>query len=95
MLRITEISEDEKTVKLRLDGKIVEAWVSDLEEMCIRYRDEKSKTVVLDLSGVTFIDNRGVTMLEKIKDGRLKIVNCSLFIEALLNSSVVGSKGQK
>ena len=95
MLRITEISQDEKTVKLRLDGRLVEAWVSDLEEMCIHYRDEESKTVVLDLSGVTFIDNRGVRMLEKIKDGRLKIVNCSLFIEALLNSSMVSNQGQK
>jgi anti-anti-sigma regulatory factor len=95
MLRITEISEDDKTVKLRLDGRIVEAWVSDLEEICIHYRDEKRKTVVLDLSGVTFIDSRGVTMLEKMKDGRLKIVNCSLFIEALLNSLMISNQGQK
>lgn len=95
MLRVTEISEDNKTVKLRLDGRLVEAWVSGLEEMCLHYRDEKSKTVVLDLSGVTFIDNQGVRMLENIKDGRLKIINCSLFIEALLNSLTVSNQGQK
>lgn len=95
MLRITEIVEDDKTIQLRLDGKLVEAWVSDLEERCLHYRDEKNKTIVLDLSGVTFIDNQGIKMLEKIKDGRIKIVNCSLFIEALLQNLMFSNQEQK
>lgn len=93
MLKITETSKDEKTVTLRLDGKVVGVWVSDLERQCMYYRDEENKTVVLDFSGVTFIDNKGVRMLEKIKDERVKIVNCSLFTGALLHNLITSNKG--
>lgn len=85
MLRITETSEDEKTVTLRLDGKMAGTLVADLEQLCLRHRDEKGKAVVLDFSGVTFIDNKGLRMLKKIKDNRIMIVNYSLFIETLLD----------
>lgn len=93
MLRITETSKDEKTVTLRLDGKVVDVWVSDLERQCLYHKDEKNKTVILDFSGVTFIDNEGVRMLEEIKDERIRIVNCSLFIEALLRNLINSNKG--
>lgn len=90
MLKITETFKDEKTVILRLDGKIVGTRVSELERLCLYYRDRENKTVVLDFSGVTFIDNGGVEMLESIKDKRMAIINCSLFIRSLL-SNVVSS----
>ncbi len=35
MVKITETSGDEKVVTLRLDGKIVDAWVGDLEKLCL------------------------------------------------------------
>jgi anti-anti-sigma regulatory factor len=92
MFRTTEISEDEKTVTLRLDGKLIDAWVSDLEKLCLYYKDEKNKAVVLDFSGVTFIDGKGVRMLENIKDEKIKITNCSLFIQKLLCKLMVGDK---
>ena len=88
MVKITETSGDEKAVTLRLDGKIVDAWVADLERLCLRYRDEEHKSIVLDFSGVTFVDENGVGMLQRIKDSRIKIINCSLFIEALLHNLV-------
>ncbi len=95
MLRITEITKDDKTVSFRLDGKVVGTCVSDLKKLCLHYRDEKNKTVVLDFSGVTFIDNKGVRMLEKIKDERIQIINCSLFIRSLLSNLITGNKGLK
>ena len=92
MLKITETSEDEKMVTLRLDGKVIDAWVSDLEKLCLHYRNEKNRIVVLDFLGVTFIDSKGVKMLEDIKDERIKIINCSLFIEALLHTLISNNK---
>jgi anti-anti-sigma regulatory factor len=92
LFRTTEISEDEKTVTLRLEGKLVQAWVSNLEMLCLHYIDEKNKTVVLDLSGVTFIDNEGVRMLESIKDEKIKVINCSLFVQKLLHKLVIDNK---
>ena len=84
MLRITETSVDEKTVTLRLDGKVISATLSDLEKLCLHFRDRENKTVLLDFSGVTFMNNAGVKMLKRIKDERIKIVKASLFIETLL-----------
>ncbi len=34
--------------------------------------------------GVTFIDGRGVDMLRRIGAGRLRVVNCSGFVEHVL-----------
>ncbi len=86
MIRITEIYEDKQIAKLRLDGKIVESCISELERVCLHYRDEKNKKVVMDFTGVTFIDNKGIRVLEKIKDKRIKIINCSFFIQLLLRN---------
>jgi STAS domain. len=94
MLRITETMEDEKTVALILDGKVADVWVLDLESICLHHKNEKDRTVVLNFSGVTFVDDNGLRMLERIKDERIKIVNCSLFIEALLGSLISSSKRQ-
>lgn len=54
MFKITVTSEDEKAVTLRLDGSVIDECVSDLKELCLRYKNEKHKIVVLDFSGVTF-----------------------------------------
>ena len=88
MLRITETSQDEKTVTLRLDGRVVATRVSELEKLYIHYRDEKNKTVVLDFGGVSFIDGNGVKILESIRDERVKITNCSPFIRSLLHDLI-------
>lgn len=88
MLRITETSQDEKAVTLRIDGKVVGTRVSELEELCLHHRDKKNKIVVLDFGGVSFIDSSAVRMLGKIKDERIKITNCSPFIRSLLRDLI-------
>ena len=92
MLRITETSQDEKTITLRLDGKVVGTRVSELEKLCLHYRDEKNRAIILDFMGVSFIDNNGVEMLEKIKDERLQIINYSPFIRSLLHNLIISNK---
>jgi anti-anti-sigma regulatory factor len=93
MLRITEVSEDDKTVTLRLEGKIVNEWIQVLERACLYHSDKKNKTVLLDFSDVTFISEEGVKMLESIKDKRIKIINCSPFIRSILPSLVTDNTG--
>ncbi|GBD39168.1 hypothetical protein HRbin37_01435 [bacterium HR37] len=92
MIKITKIFKDDKTVILKVDGQVAGKSVSSLEKECIYYRSKAKKTVILDFSGVTFIDNKGVRMLERIKDKKTKIVNCSLFIEELLQNIITGDK---
>jgi anti-anti-sigma regulatory factor len=93
MLRITEVSEDDKTVTLRLEGKIVNEWILVLERACLYHSDKKNKTLLLDFSDVTFISEEGVKMLESIKNGRVKITNCSPFIRSILPSLVTDNTG--
>jgi len=85
MLRITKTFEDDLTITLRLDGKIIATTVPDLEELCLRYRGSPNKSVSLDFSGVTFIDNDALKTLKKIKTKGVAMVNGSPFVETLLN----------
>ncbi len=95
MLRITEMFEDVKTITLKLDGKLVGTCISHLEEQCLNYKAKKNKTVLLDFSGVSYIETDGVRMLESIQDEKFQIVNCPLFIEALLQDLISEEKGDK
>ena len=90
MLRITEIPEDDKTITLKLEGKLIGVWITYLDRKCA-YRKKKGYTVVLDFSGVTFIESRGVAMLERIKDDRVRAVNCSPFIRSILGKVINGT----
>ncbi len=83
MLRITKVAETQSQVTLKLEGRIVSDWVSVLERECLMFLQEKQK-VLLDFSGVTFIDGRGVEMLKRITSENLQILNCSALLEDLV-----------
>ena len=85
MLKITEIFENGMTVRLRLDGTLSSAYFPDLEEMFTRHRDDPNKTILLDMKGVDFMNNESASRLVQLRDRRLRIINCSAFIETLLN----------
>ncbi len=93
MLRITLIYQDNETVTLGLDGNLVGAFVSTLKNECLNYKDKKNMTVILDFSGVYYIDPNGVKILESINDEKLRIVNCPIFIEKLLENLTSIKKG--
>jgi len=83
MLRIEKVGEDAGTVRLKLEGRVVAQWVAALEEECQPVL-QRSKRLILDVAGVTFIDRDGVAMLAKMNGKRLQVVNCSPFLRALL-----------
>lgn len=83
MLRIEKVSEDDATVTLKVEGRIVGHWVATLEEECFRSL-RGSKQLILDLAGVSFIDRDGVALLMKVKGERVRVLNCSPFVKELL-----------
>jgi anti-anti-sigma regulatory factor len=88
MLRITEDFENGKTVRLRLDGTISPASLGDLEEVCSRHQNgSEDKVILLDMSGVVFMTNDTAIKIVRLRGERLRIINCSPFIEALLNAA--------
>jgi anti-anti-sigma regulatory factor len=84
MLRITKIAENGSPVTLKLEGKIHAEWVSLLEQECRMLVGQK-KTVILDFSDVTFIDDRGVEMIRRLPASSIRIINGDSFIEDLLD----------
>ncbi len=90
MLRISLIYEDKEAVTLRLDGDLVGTCASTLKKEFLTHKDKENKTVILDFSGVSYIDDNGVRILESITDKKLQIVNCPMFIEMLLKNLIRG-----
>lgn len=85
MLRITENRENEKVLKLRLDGTLNAESFRDLEKVC-REQGDEAKLVILDMAGVNFMNEEAARMVIGLKGELLRIVNCSPFIAALLES---------
>ena len=84
MLRITKIAENGLPVTLRLEGKVHGDWVSLLEQECRALISQK-KTVLLDLSNVTFMDDRGVEMIRRLPARSITVINGDAFIEDLID----------
>ena len=85
MLRITKTFEDEATVVLRLDGRVDNSTLAELEEECDAYKGKPEKILLLDLSGITFISQSGLKLLQRLKNGHVKLAKGSLFVETLLS----------
>ena len=82
MLRITPTDgESERT--LRLEGRLVDPWVGELLSTC-REAAGAGWRLVLDLSGVTFVDAAGVAYLRDLREQGAVLRGCSAFINELL-----------
>jgi anti-anti-sigma regulatory factor len=86
MLKITEHFENAKTVRLRLAGTLNALSLHEVEEICSRHQGENGKVTLLDLAGVVFMNNESAKRLVELRSDRLKIINCSPFIEMLLQT---------
>lgn len=85
MFRITEHVNGE-SVRLRLDGTVDLVSLTELEAVCSHYRSEGDKVILLDLAGVMFMSDEPARKLAALRNPRFQIINCSPFIETLLNT---------
>jgi anti-anti-sigma regulatory factor len=83
MLRITEKKEGEKTKVLYLEGKLCRDYVKELQVEISKGMDTGEK-VILDFAKVIFLDDEAARMLRELKQTRLSLRNCSLFIRTAL-----------
>jgi anti-anti-sigma regulatory factor len=84
MLRITEHKEDERSVRLRLDGTLTDQSFAELETALSQKLLSNGCRIVLDMSGVSFMQEAAANKLAKLRGESLHVVNCSPFIAALL-----------
>ena len=85
MLRISRAAESPSLATLRVEGRVVAAWVPVLERECWLALQENWH-VRVDLSAVTFVDGRGVAALRHLGANDVEIVNCPEFIGELLRT---------
>ena len=84
MLRITKIEDNGSPVTLKLEGKVHAEWVALLEGECQALIDRK-KTVLLDFTDVTYMDDRGVAMVRRLPARNVRVINGDAFIEDLID----------
>src|SRR5271157_6099884 len=85
MLRITTSDIGEKVI-LKLEGKLSGPWVEEFER-CRRVSTDiyKNKGLVVDLSGVTFVDPAGKKLLCSISSGGAQLVGSGLVPKSLID----------
>jgi anti-anti-sigma regulatory factor len=86
MLRITESFDNNNTVRVRLDGTISEASFAEVEEACARHNGNHEQIILFDMAGVMFMSNDAAKKLIQFRSDRVRIINCSPFIETLLQT---------
>lgn len=82
MLRISETQAERKTT-LKLEGRIAGAWVQELQSAAERWL-ARGFAVSLDLSGVTFADTGGVSLLRDLRLRAVDVRGASAFVTGLL-----------
>jgi anti-anti-sigma regulatory factor len=86
MLRITENSENGKTIRLRIDGTLTDICYPELESICAHHQKGDGIVVLLDMAGVVFMHDEVANKLANLRGERLRIINCSPYIETLLET---------
>jgi ABC-type transporter Mla MlaB component len=88
MLRIARVDDggSQTTPALRLEGKLLGPWVTELSRACDELR-VPPEALCLNLTGVTFIDSAGIELLRNLIRRGTRISGCSGFVEELLGGS--------
>ncbi len=84
MLRVTQANGDHTDITLKLEGKLVEPWVSEVRQLL----DDADQSLRhrLDLASVSYVDGAGVELLGQLVDRGVEIVSSSLYVTELLRS---------
>jgi len=83
MLRISIITDFDKTTRFLLEGSLTGPWVGELRRLCQKAMEE-SKAVVLDLERLRYVDLEGVVLLRELSEKRVAQLNSSAFVRQQL-----------
>jgi anti-anti-sigma regulatory factor len=86
MLRITTIETDDAPAVLKLEGKLLEPWIGELDEAC-RRACRRRASATLDLAGISFVDTPGTIALRSLRRRGVRLVGCSPLVAELLKEN--------
>jgi anti-anti-sigma regulatory factor len=78
VLKIVTIGPEANGAVVQLEGQIIGPWVDELERTCDRLLT--LSPITLDLSGVSFIERRGVQLLRSLGTRGVPLLHCSPFV---------------
>src|SRR5687768_9178598 len=87
MLRITEYLENDKAIRLRLDGTLSSESFDGVAQLCARHQSHAGQTVIVDMAGVNFMHDAAARKLARLRTESVRVINCSPFIAALLDTA--------
>lgn len=83
MLRVTRINTHENPQSFKVEGRLAGRWVEELSRVASASLAESSR-IVLDLSGLTFVDKSGLALLLALRARGVEMAGCSSFVASLL-----------
>lgn len=83
MLRITTVDEVGQIACLKVEGRLVGAWVTELDRACTVVLAQQN-CLELDFSAVDFIDRQGIVLLNRLVGERVHILKARPLVKALL-----------
>jgi len=86
MLRINRMECEDGSIRLKLEGRLVGAWVALLEEACVACRRERHTPLILDLSDLGFADLEGWKLLACLEEQGVSCTAWSPYLKALWQS---------
>jgi len=82
MLKIMVSGQDSSRRIIKLEGKLLQAWVDEVRRLCVEA--EEGSLPSLDLSGLSFVDRPGAELLLQLLRQGVRIESCSPFVAELL-----------
>lgn len=82
MLKVTQSNQDGGAVTFKLEGKLIEPWVGEVQRLLAEGTVEPGSQ--LDLTRVSFVDQSGVDLLQSLVTRGLRIASCSPYVAELL-----------
>jgi hypothetical protein len=83
MLRITAFDRDTSNRVVKLEGKLLHAWVNEVRNHFVGTDAESFPR--LDLSGVSYVDRPGTELLQHLLHLGVRIESCSPYVAELLH----------
>ena len=86
VLRISLIEPAQRRMTLRLEGRAVGPWVTELQQACERALAD-GHLLTLDLAGVEFLDAKAVALLGAMRSRGVSLVSSTPFVNEQLKSA--------
>ena len=83
MMRITRVPGTDGVARLSIEGRLAGVEVTELTTSCEAYLGSRHP-LLLDLSGVTFVDAHGLGQLHAVAQRGAVLTGCSPFLREML-----------